>query len=356
MRRLLLTALFVLSVTSTVALQTAAAEPRAAILCFHEVEEHPHTRFAMPKSEFLRQIDFLQKSGYSFVTMQQLADHLSGERPLPDKSVVLTFDDGWKCTYTEVFPELRKRGIPFTLFIYPKFVTGYGHSLSWREVREMSEAGVEIESHTMTHPFLSRRYHRNMTDDHYAEWLDRELSGSRRLIRKHTGVPVRFLAYPYGDYDSHVASAALRAGYTAAVTTKNAIITGESNPARLGRICLERDSSTAMLAEWLGVPARPSPKIALARAGARLENSHMTSLAIDRAPVDSAPGFTRIAGLRAAPSRQNGHGAPPIATTGVIIAAAQLARPTGALDVVTSEAKALSQITRASSSANRSRR
>jgi len=120
---------------------------------------------------------------------------------LPPNSVVITIDDGWRSTYTEAYPELKKRAFPFTVFVYPQIIGKTATALNWDQVREMSANGADIESHSYSHPFLTRRRHSDLDDTAYETWLQKELADSRKILEKHTGKSVRYLAYPYGDYD-----------------------------------------------------------------------------------------------------------------------------------------------------------
>ena len=96
-------------------------------------------------------------------------------------------------------------------------------ALTWDQIREMSDAGADIQSHSLTHPYLTKRRHGSMSDAQYASWLRAELSESKRILEKESGKKVQFLAYPYGDYDASVAEASARAGYTAALTCDFAV-------------------------------------------------------------------------------------------------------------------------------------
>jgi peptidoglycan/xylan/chitin deacetylase (PgdA/CDA1 family) len=176
--------------------------------------------------------------------MQDLNDFLAGKRKtLPPNSVVVTIDDGWKCTYTEIFPEMKRHRFPFTVFLYPKFIGQSNYALSWKQVREMSADGVDIESHSLSHPFLTQRRHRSFDDVYYSDWLSRELKESKKAIEKETGKPVRFLAYPYGDYDSRVVRAAQESGYDLAVTAEFGMVHHDSDPFRLRRVVIDTSMS-----------------------------------------------------------------------------------------------------------------
>ena len=89
---------------------------RLDIIMYHYVRELPFTRYPQIKglllSQFVQQLDYLEAEGYSFISCRQIAEAFRGGRPLPEKGVLLTFDDGYLDHYTNVFPILRQRGIP----------------------------------------------------------------------------------------------------------------------------------------------------------------------------------------------------------------------------------------------------
>jgi len=229
------------------------AFPVATILCYHEVDPPQDAHVTVPRlsakgdgepemlrytatpENFAAQLDYLQQNGYHVIPLARLVDFLEGRgEPLPPRSVVITVDDGWRCAATRIAPELRKRGMPFTLFVYPHIIGHGEHALTWPEVEQLARDGVDVESHTLTHPFLTALDPAS---------LDRELAGSRQEIEKHTGKPVRFLAYPYGDYNSSVMESAAHDGYDAAVTTSRGPITPETQPLQLQRYLIHNDTT-----------------------------------------------------------------------------------------------------------------
>jgi peptidoglycan/xylan/chitin deacetylase (PgdA/CDA1 family) len=165
---------------------------------------------------------------------------------------VITIDDGWRSTYTEAFPELQKRKFPFTVFIYPNIIGKTANALTWDQIREMADAGVDIQSHSLSHPFLTRRRHRSKTEQAYSEWLWRELAQSRKILEKETGRKVQFLAYPYGDYDDRVAAASAKAGYTAALTCDFGRVKKGSDPLRMKRFVIDDRMDFAAFRKYLG--------------------------------------------------------------------------------------------------------
>src|SRR6266571_3914447 len=145
------------------------------------------------RDAFRQQMRYLAMTGYTIIPLRDLYDYASGKRgSLPQNSVVITIDDGWRSTFTEVFPEMKRRHFPFTVFIYPRIIGQTPYALTWRQVREMADAGVDIESHSYSHPFLTRRRNAALADREYAAWLERELAESKHTLERETGRPVSF--------------------------------------------------------------------------------------------------------------------------------------------------------------------
>lgn len=265
-----------------------SATPRIVVLGYHEVEPEgvpahetiPRQLAAAKTTDemqmyttsieaFAQQLDALARHGYAVIAMDDLSDFLSGRRAtLPERSAVITADDGWISVRTVMAPELRRRRWPFTAFLYPRVIERHSHhpfNLTWEEVSALAgqkavppgrrstlpNQRVDFESHTFSHPFLSRAKHPELSDAQYAEWLTAELGTSRDSIAAHTGRAVRFLAYPYGDYDAGVIAAAKAAGYTAAVTVTPGVVTRSSNPFALPRYLIFHDTTLKELESWL---------------------------------------------------------------------------------------------------------
>src|SRR5687768_8785648 len=201
-RALTVSILFLISLAAFAAPKRKAAVqpdlPTATVLCYHIVEAPAAPRMHIDRETFRQHLRYLEMTGYNVVPLRHVYEYVSGKRAsLPKNAVVITIDDGWRSTYTEAWPELKKRNFPFTVFIYPNIIGKTANALTWQQIKEMSDAGVDIQSHALTHPFLTKRRHRSMSDDKYAAWLQRELAESRRILEKQTGRDVKFLAYPY---------------------------------------------------------------------------------------------------------------------------------------------------------------
>jgi peptidoglycan/xylan/chitin deacetylase (PgdA/CDA1 family) len=248
-------------------------QPRIIILGYHEVERDglpPHAvipragaaatpdemeRYTISTASFQQQLDALERHGYEVIPLEDVVDYLAG-RPstVPPRAAVITVDDGWRSTSTEIAEELAKRNWPFTAFVYPRVIDAHSHhpyNLTWREVESLARNGADIESHTYSHPFLSRASSPIGGGSSYAEILDDELRCSRATIEARIDQPVRFLAYPFGDYDAGVMAAAKAAGYEAAVTVTPGPVTRQSNPFALNRYLVTHDMTLQQFEAWL---------------------------------------------------------------------------------------------------------
>ena len=225
----------------------------ATVLCYHIVESPQDPRMEVSREVFRQQMRYLAMTGYNVIPLRDLYEYAAGKRAsLPKNAVVITIDDGWRSTYTEVWPEMKRRGFPFTVFIYPKIIGQTTIAMNWKQIKEMADAGVDIQSHTYSHAFLSRRRHASVSDEAYAKWLEKELTESKRVLEKETGRTVAFLAYPYGDFDRYVTAATARAGYTAGLTCEYGRVKRGSDPLRMRRFAIEKKMDFAAFRRLLG--------------------------------------------------------------------------------------------------------
>jgi len=238
-------------------------EPGATVLCYHIVESPHDPRMEISRDTFAQQMDYLEMTGYTVIPLRDLYDFVMGKKDsLPKRAVVVTIDDGWRSTYTQVFPEMKKRRFPFTVFVYPKIIGQTAYAMTWKQVKEMADAGVDIQSHSYSHPFLTRRRHESLDDRAYSEWLDRELVQSKKLLEKETGHTVSFLAYPYGDFDHHLTAAVASAGYSAALTCEFGRVRKGSDPLRMKRMVIDKQMDFAAFRHFLGAGQMPIQRVA----------------------------------------------------------------------------------------------
>jgi len=188
------------------------------ILMYHYVSELPPNpdRYRLDLTvlpeNFKAQLQYLAEAGYHTITLTDLYLHLTQGYPLPEKPIVLTFDDGYRDAYEVVFPLLLDYGFTGTFFVLatPAHFESPDY-LTWAQMKEMSDAGMEIQAHGRDHVDLRNRSY---------DYLVYQIQGIQEAIHYHTGRLPRFFCYPSGRYDANVIAVLKSAGYWGAVTTK----------------------------------------------------------------------------------------------------------------------------------------
>jgi len=189
------------------------------VLVYHKFSKTVADEMTVRESDFEAQMRFLKENGYRVIPMDDFFAFLSYERPVPRKSVVITFDDGWRSAYDIAFPILRKYRYPATLFLYTDLAISSSTTLGWSLIAEMAKGGIDIQGHTKTHRNLDRRNGKESFRD-YFESLKTELVEPARAIRSRLNKEVRYLAYPYGDTNDLVVALMGKTGYRGGFTVE----------------------------------------------------------------------------------------------------------------------------------------
>ena len=213
-------------------------------LCYHRFEDRPKDSLAINPAEFEKQMQALKDNGFTVIRMSDFLAWRRGEKTIPDKCCLIGIDDGYRSGYEVAWPILKKYGYPFTMFIYTNFVKGQpnagGQSMSWEELAEMRDAGVEIESHTISHSNLRDKTGKwQKLQPSYEAWLTHEIVDSKKMLEQNLGISVKALAYPYGNHNEEVRRIAMDAGYEAAFTVYGQRLSHNSPPDQLGRYAIE---------------------------------------------------------------------------------------------------------------------
>jgi peptidoglycan/xylan/chitin deacetylase (PgdA/CDA1 family) len=201
---------------------------QATFLCYHSVVDDGPPLLSLPVGHFEQHLRILREQGWATGTTQGLRDLAAGRRP-ERPLAYLTFDDGFVDNHAIAAPMLREYGFGAMIFVVPPLLDegaplgwpevdtprrnhpAIMRSMTWRQVEELAEAGVEIGSHTLTHPHLEQLDPGR---------LEHELVESRRAIAERLG-RCETIAYPFGGWSPAVADAAARAGYEFAFTLPN---------------------------------------------------------------------------------------------------------------------------------------
>lgn len=206
---------------------------RIPVLNYHSITVDPGNRATITPEKFEEQMRYLAENGYTTLTLQQFSDLLEGKETPPDKPVLLTFDDGYADNYEHAYPLLKKLGFHATLFMSVGMVED-GYFLNWEQLKEMREAGWDIQPHGITHPHLPRLN---------KEKQSHEILEARRLIEKQLGAKADVFCYPYGEFNKTTISILEENEFRYAFTIEQGMTESDQHPLKLKRIFVNGEES-----------------------------------------------------------------------------------------------------------------
>ena len=199
------------------------------ILEYHMVKDDAspeERRYVVPPADFAEQLDYLAAEGYTTITPQDYARARKGKQQLPEKPVILSFDDGYEDNYRVVLPMLEERGMKAAFYMVTNDIGLPGY-LTWDNLFDMQRRGMEIGSHTANHLPLT-----TLPPDKQREEL--RLS---KLIMEWRGMNTIYsFSYPNGAYDAGVVAMLSEEDYLTAVTGEAGLNTLTTNPYLLHRV------------------------------------------------------------------------------------------------------------------------
>ncbi len=201
--------------------------------CYHRVEATGGGDLAITPQLFEEHMQKLKDNGITVISMQDFLAWRRNEKSIPAKSALITIDDGYSSGYEVARPILKKFGYPWTAFIYTKYVSSGGKSLTWEQLAELRDEGVEIGSHTISHINLRNTGGKNPAA--YEAWLKSEIIDSKKILEEKLGIKCAVFAYPEGRYSPRVLEVVKEAGYEAAFTTFGQRITHSAAHDKIGR-------------------------------------------------------------------------------------------------------------------------
>lgn len=180
------------------------------VIMYHYIRDSVNNSLVVTPQKFDKQMKYLFDNGYTTLTMDELYSFNGDNMPIPKKSVVITFDDGYRDNYENAYPILKKYHFNATIFVITDSIDNDNNMLTSKQLIEMSENGIDIESHTTHHKDLKRLS--------YDEQLTTMIN-SKKVIEGILKKPVKYLAYPNGSYNEDSIKACKKAGYIMGVRT-----------------------------------------------------------------------------------------------------------------------------------------
>jgi peptidoglycan/xylan/chitin deacetylase (PgdA/CDA1 family) len=206
---------------------------QVVVFCYHRVEGKAGGDLSMTPELFEEQMQTLKDNGISVISMQDFLAWKRSEKNIPARSALITIDDGYASAYEVARPILKKFNYPWTYFIYTKYVNSGGKSITWKQLEELRDEGVEIGSHTVSHMDLRLPLGKN--PEAYDQWLREEIIGSRKIIEQKLGINCATFAYPLGRQNQKVIGVVKDAGYEAAFSVYGQRNTHAGNHLLVGR-------------------------------------------------------------------------------------------------------------------------
>ncbi|HXG36708.1 MAG TPA: polysaccharide deacetylase family protein [Dehalococcoidia bacterium] len=226
----------------------ALREIRVPILMYHHVSDSPphnnlQRSLTVTNAQFAEELEYLRSRRYTTITLTDLYNAMYYGLSLPERPIILTFDDGYADHYTDAFRLLKQYGFIGTFAVFTNGIdkTAEGY-LTAVQIQEMAAAGMEFVSHTINHADLGAAPEAQVIE---------ELRVSREVLSKLVGWPVQFLIYPYGSPfargsqadQARVVKLVQQEGYAGAVTTRPSTVQSSAQPYALNRINVARGIS-----------------------------------------------------------------------------------------------------------------
>jgi peptidoglycan/xylan/chitin deacetylase (PgdA/CDA1 family) len=206
----------------------------APILMYHYVEPWPpgpdelRQGLTVRPEDFAAQMAYLHAQGYASVSLYDLVEALAVGKPLPEKPVIITFDDGYRSLMDFALPELQRYGYTATVFVITQLMDeGFPQYLTWEQAQSLYALGWKVEPHTKTHDQLGGRGR---------DFQLYQMLGSLQTVEARMGVTPRFIAYPSGAYDDLSVELAKELHLWGAATVNYARVHTYSSLHEMGRV------------------------------------------------------------------------------------------------------------------------
>ena len=193
---------------------------RVAVLGYHDFSEsEPQTAMRIHTSKFRKQMEALRQLGITVISLDDFLAWKRGEKQIPQKSALLTFDDGWKSVYTDALPILKEFGYPFTLYLYKNYIDGGKKALTTVMIKDLLKHGATLGSHSVSHPYPGTiKAHRKKGEHDLDAFLRKEMGESKRFIEAGFSCKIGTYAYPGGYVTEEMLPLADEFGYTSLFT------------------------------------------------------------------------------------------------------------------------------------------
>lgn len=204
-----------------------ATKNAVPVLMYHSISDKGDNPYIIPVKQFKEEMEYLKDNGYTTINLEDLYLYINNKIKLGPKTVVITFDDGYEDNFINAYPILKECGFKATIFVVTSYLDKGTLFLNTKDLNLLQSGGVDIESHTYNHDYLSK-----LT---YEEQL-KSLKKSKEEIEKKLNKKVNFLAYPFGAFNEDTIKAAKESGYKLAFTINGGWVDSGANAYKLNRV------------------------------------------------------------------------------------------------------------------------
>ena len=218
------------------------------VINYHQVNPVENGPLTVPAKDFAAQMKYLHDNGYTTISPNDLHDFLVNKTPLPEKPILITFDDGYEDNYVYAYPVLKEYNMKATIFLVSDYMDRFDNYLTWPQVYEMSENNIYMGSHTLSHfelpPLPSTE-------------MENQLVGGKLAVEWKTFKFCEYIAYPGGFYNQQVLSETKKAGYKGGFTVFYDYVRAGDDPYTLNRIPIYGNVHMPVARFWLRINAAP---------------------------------------------------------------------------------------------------
>ncbi|MFT6988877.1 MAG: peptidoglycan/xylan/chitin deacetylase (PgdA/CDA1 family) [Paraglaciecola sp.] len=203
--------MFAVTITCAMLSLNTWAKDNAVILLYHHVSNNTPKVTSVSPDTFRQHMQYLADN-HKVLPLQQVIVALQNKQPLPDKTVVITFDDGYKNIYENAHPILKEFAFPYTIFVNPPLIGAVDHQLNWQQVKQMAAENASFANHGKHHNHLLSKD----ADESPQNWLSRtmqDIEYAETILEKNIGYSLKYFAYPYGEFNKQLKKQLSAQGY-----------------------------------------------------------------------------------------------------------------------------------------------
>ncbi|ARC83825.1 polysaccharide deacetylase family protein [Clostridium argentinense CDC 2741] len=196
------------------------------VLYYHSIQKSGENELMMDPELFRSHLQWLKDNNYTSLTMEEFYNYIKYNTPVPEKSVVITFDDGYIDNYTNAMPIINEFDFDTTIFMVSDFV-GNPNFLTESQLKELEKNKINIESHTANHLDLAK-----LSEEKQKE----ELQQSKNRLDNLLNEKVEYVAYPYGSYNDDTKNITREIGYKMGFSTDSGWASGDDDLFSIPRV------------------------------------------------------------------------------------------------------------------------